>query len=107
MKGASTANKANIDVYSSNSSNAQRFYLRSKGSGYYTIQNTLSGKYVDANDGKTEYDRDSVYVRLTAKYALTENFGIGAFYTYEDIDSEIASSYKENVFGVNATVTLF
>lgn len=69
--------------------------------------NPAALKYVDANDGKTEYDRDSVYVRLTAKYALTENFGIGAFYTYEDIDSEIASSYKENVFGVNATVTLF
>ena len=27
--------------------------------------------------------------------------------SFEDIDSEVASSYKENVFGVNATVTLF
>jgi len=69
--------------------------------------NPAANQYVDANEGKKEFDRDSVYVRLTAKYALTENFGVGAFYTYEDIDSEVASSYKENVFGVNATVTLF
>ena len=69
--------------------------------------NPAARKYVDGHDGKTEFDRDSVYVRLTAKYALTENFGVGAFYTYEDIDSEVASSYKENVFGVNATLTLF
>ena len=61
----------------------------------------------DANGGKTEYDRDSVYVRVTARYAVTEHFGVGAFYTFEDIDSEVGSSYKENVFGVNATVTLF
>ena len=69
--------------------------------------NPAARQYVDAHDGKSEFDRDSVYVRLNAKYAITEFFGIGAFYTYEDIDSEIASSYKENVFGVNATVTLF
>ena len=61
----------------------------------------------DANGGKTEFDRDSVYVRLLAKYAITEHFGVGAFYTFEDIDSDVGSSYTENVFGVNATVTLF
>ena len=62
---------------------------------------------MDANGGKTEYDRDSVYVRVTAKCAVTEFFAIGAFYTYEDIDSDVGSSYKENVFGLNGTVTLF
>ena len=54
-----------------------------------------------------KYDRDSVYVRLSAKYALTEWLAIGAFYTYEDIDSDVGASYKENVFGANGTVTLF
>ncbi len=61
----------------------------------------------EKNGGKSEYDRDSVYVRVYAKYAVTDHFGVGAFYTYEDIDSDVGSSYKENVFGVNATVTLF
>ena len=60
-----------------------------------------------ANGGKSEYDRDSVFVRVSARFALTEHFGIGAFYTYEDIDSDVGSSYKENVFGLNGTVTLF
>lgn len=69
--------------------------------------NPAAKKYVDGHDGKTEFDRDAVYVQLNAKYKITENFGVGAYYTYEDIDSEIASSYKENVFGVNATVTFF
>ncbi len=54
-----------------------------------------------------DYDRDSLYVRLSAKYAVTDWLAVGAFYTYEDIDSDIGASYKENVFGANGTVTLF
>ena len=54
-----------------------------------------------------DYDRDSVYVRLNAKYAVTDWLSVGAFYTYEDIDSDVGASYKENVFGANGTVTLF
>ena len=69
--------------------------------------NPAAAAYVSGHDGKTEFDRDSVYVRLTANYAVTEHFGVGAFYTYEDIDSDVGSSYKENVFGVNGTITLF
>lgn len=69
--------------------------------------NPAAAAYVDANAGKKEFDRDSVYVRLSAKYAITDHFGVGAFYTYEDVDSDVGSSFKENVFGVNGTVTLF
>ena len=57
-----------------------------------------------ANNGKTEYDRDSVYLRLAAHYKFTDSLLGGAFYSYEKIDSDVATSYDENVFGVNATL---
>ena len=61
----------------------------------------------EANGGDTEYDRDSVYVRLTAAYDFTEYLTGSAFYTYEKIDSDIGTSYTENVFGLSATVKFF
>lgn len=69
--------------------------------------NPAAAQYIEDKTGKSEYDRDSVYVRVAARYAVTDWFTLGAYYTYEDIDSEIASSYKENVFGVNGTVAFF
>ena len=57
-----------------------------------------------ANGGKTEYDRDSVYVRLAANYKLTDWLAGGAFYSYEKIDSDVGTSYDENVCGVSATL---
>lgn len=47
ISGGSTSNGANVRMYKSNATNAQRFYLRSAGSGFYTIQNPVSGKYVN------------------------------------------------------------
>ncbi|MBQ9021355.1 MAG: RICIN domain-containing protein [Eggerthellaceae bacterium] len=44
----SVANSANIRTASNSGSNATRFFLRATTNGYYTIQNTYSGKYVDA-----------------------------------------------------------
>lgn len=57
-----------------------------------------------ANGGKTEYDRDSVYVRLAAHYKLTDWLVGGAFYSYEKIDSDVGTSYDENVCGFSATL---
>ena len=48
IAGGSTRSGANVQMYSSNSTNAQRFYLRPIGSGYYTIQNPISGLYLNA-----------------------------------------------------------
>lgn len=62
---------------------------------------------IDANGGKTSYDRDTFYLRLQADYKLFDNFSVGAFYTFEDVDCDVSSSYKENVFGVNCTAALF
>ena len=60
-----------------------------------------------ANGGDTEYDRDSVYVRLSTAYDFTEYLTGSAFYTYEKIDSDVGTSYTENVFGLSATVKFF
>ena len=60
-----------------------------------------------ANNGKTEYDRDSVYARLSATCRLLDNLSGSVFYSYEKIDSDIGNSYTENVVGANVTLTLF
>ena len=60
-----------------------------------------------ANGGATEYDRDSVYVNLSATYEFTPYLAGTAYYSYEKIDSDIGTSYTENIFGVNATVKFF
>ena len=59
-----------------------------------------------ANGGKTEFDRDSVYVRLAANYRVNDWLATSAFYSYEKIDSDekIGTSYDENVFGLSATL---
>lgn len=61
---------------------------------------------VDANGGKTEYDRDSVYLRLAANYRINEWLATSAFYSYEKIDTDkmVGTSYDENVFGLSATL---
>lgn len=38
---------ANVQMYASNRSNAQKFYFRPVGGGCYTIQNPISGKYLN------------------------------------------------------------
>ena len=58
----------------------------------------------EANGGKTEYDRDSVYFRLAANYRFTDWLSGAAFYSYEKIDSDVGTSYDENVCGVSATL---
>lgn len=47
---SSIENRANVWLYSSNGSNAQKFYLRSLGDGWYSIANAWSAMNVDVKD---------------------------------------------------------
>ena len=47
ISAGSTASGANVQVYSDNGTNAQRFYLRLAEDGSCTIQNPVSGKYLN------------------------------------------------------------
>lgn len=60
----------------------------------------------EAKDGG-DYKRDSIYVRVAANYRFTDAFSAGAFYSFEDIDSDVGTSYSENIFGLNATYKFF
>lgn len=51
ISGGSKNNGANVQLYVSNDSPAQRFLLDEIGSGLYTLQSTASGKYLDAQGG--------------------------------------------------------
>lgn len=52
IKGASTTNGGNVQIYSSNGTSAQSFLLENKSNGLYTIRNVKSGKYLDVTGGK-------------------------------------------------------
>lgn len=49
----STENGANVQLYRSNDSAAQRFYVRQAGTGLYTLESLKSGKCLDAQNGGT------------------------------------------------------
>lgn len=66
--------------------------------GYY--QERLARMGGKDGDGK----RDSTWVMLNASYKWTSNFSTSIFYSYENVDSDVDSSYTENTIGVNATV---
>lgn len=47
--------------------------------------------------------RDSTWVKLNASYRWNSNLSTSIFYSYEDVDSDVDSSYTENTVGINAT----
>ena len=53
VTGASTANGARVQLYSSNNTNAQKYRFESIGNGTYKIVNINSGKMLDVSSGST------------------------------------------------------
>ena len=53
VKGASTANKANVWLYKSNNTVAQKFNIKYRGNGYYSIMNVKSNKALDVKSAST------------------------------------------------------
>lgn len=53
VSGGSTADCANIQIFSTNGTNAQRFALKHLGNNYYTMTCINSGKAVDVSNGHT------------------------------------------------------
>ena len=53
VTGASTANGARVQLYSSNNTNAQKYRFESIGNGTYKIINANSGKVLDVSSGST------------------------------------------------------
>lgn len=58
VKSASTADKANVQLYKKNGTQAQTFILEHIKSGYYRIKNIKSGKVIDVNGGKASNRRN-------------------------------------------------
>lgn len=73
VAGNSVANNANIQMQAASSSNYQRFYLRPTSGGYYTIQNTYSGKYLDAAQAKSGANVAQTSTQEQWKPTLTNN----------------------------------
>ena len=53
ISGASTASQANLQLYESNGTGAQKFKVSHVGNGWYKIQNTNSGKVIDVSGGSS------------------------------------------------------
>ena len=64
--------------------------------------------YYDAlrerNNGSDDFDRTSVYFRLSADWKVNEWLTTSAFYSYESVECDIDTDYDENRLGVSATV---
>lgn len=64
-------------------------------------------KILEQTGGKSEYDRDTMYVRAAVDYRFTKWFSASVNYTFHDVDPDIGMGYKENVFGVNGSLKFF
>jgi hypothetical protein len=53
VAGASTANGANVRIYTSNNNNCQKWTVTPTGDGNYKLLNVNSGKAVDVSGGST------------------------------------------------------
>lgn len=54
VEGASSANKANVQLYSSNNTDAQKFYLHDVGDKTYILISLASGKVLEVNGGSND-----------------------------------------------------
>ena len=54
VNGASKDNGANVQIYQSNNTDAQKFTFKHLGNGYYSITNVVSGKVVDVAGGHSK-----------------------------------------------------
>lgn len=80
VPGASTANSTQIQLYTSNGSNAQRYRFTSAGNATYRITNVNSGKALDVHGGSTvngavlqQYDSNGT----SAQQWTVRNYGSG------------------------------
>lgn len=55
IAGGSVDNKANVQLYSSNNTDSQKFYIRDVGNKTYILISLVSGKVLEVDDGRT-YD---------------------------------------------------
>lgn len=83
VRGASTANGANVQIYGSNNSFAQRFKVSYKGNGLYTIEVFKSGKVLDVAGGSTANGAN--VQQYTANSTLAQYWYVkkaGSLYTF-------------------------
>lgn len=94
ISGASMASAANAQLYASNNSPAQRFYVASSTGGTYTIKNTASAKYLDvagaaAKSGTNVWQYASNNSSAQKWHFVDTGDGDGSFYIVSALSSDL------------------
>ena len=114
IEDASKANGANLQIYQSNGTNAQKFTVKYLNNGYYTIESVNSGKVLDVDDAKKtqgtnvqQYDSNNTDAQ---KWTIKKNSdGTCSLVSkcnnlYMDVKDGIASNSRNiQVYGGNGT----
>ena len=114
IEDASKANEANLQIYQSNGTNAQKFKVKYLNNGYYTIESVNSGKVLDVDDAKKtqgtnvqQYDSNNTDAQ---KWTIKKNSdGTYSLVSkcnnlYMDVKDGIASNSRNvQVYGGNGT----
>ncbi len=61
----------------------------------------------ERNEGRTSYDRDSLYLRGAFFWRVNDYLSLNAFCSFEKIDTDIGTDFEETVYGATATVKLY
>lgn len=74
VAGGSSSNGANVQVYTANGTNAQKWYVAYVGEGYYTIKHAGTGEVLDVKGASTEKGTNVQQYQLNNTYAQHWSF---------------------------------
>ncbi len=110
ISSASKLSGANVQIWKSEGTTQQKFYIKHEGSGYYTIKNVNSGKVLDVTWGKTE--RGTNVQQWTSNYTDAQKWVIKKTDDgYYNIISKVSGIYLDvaggkNVNGTNVQINM-
>lgn len=65
----------------------------------YVPAEAKTNAFMASHDG----EKIDIYAEFSLTYRWSRNFEITAHYSYEDVDSDVSTSYHENTYGIRAT----
>lgn len=110
IKGGSKVNGGNVQIWGSNKSMAQNYYIHKENDGWYTIKNNNSGKYLDAKGGSSKSGTNLWQYAGNKSSAQKFRFydaGNGQYYIKSKLGTVIDVAGAKNKKGTNVQLYRF
>ena len=110
VKGASKANSANVQLYASNGTAAQKFWLEADSNGFYEIRNLNSGRALDVKSGSraegTNVQQYAPNKTAAQKWRIFEAAG-DTYIFYSGLGGRVLTVNNSTANGTNVQIGLY